>query len=161
VVCYPKVFYALVDRILRKMKKPEVPAEQRLTMPTLICAVAGFVPCWIFGGAALWASTRCVTPVDPLTCAWFVGAYALSVILGMVSLLPGGLVVREAVLSAAVAIQLTPLVGHADAVTLALIVAGLQRLFQLGAEILMGLSGMAMAGKRPALSDLRAQEPQR
>ncbi len=172
VVCHPKIFYGLVNRILRKMKKQEVPAEQRLRMPTLIGAVAGFVPCWIFGGLALWASTRCLFPVGPLECAWFVGAFALSVILGMVSLLPGGLLVREAVLGAAVAIQLTPLLAaqmpaaaaHEQAVTLGLVAAGLQRAFQLAAEVVMGLLGMAAAGaKRAAIapSDLRAQEPQR
>lgn len=144
-VCHPKVFYSLVNRLLRGMKKPEVAPEQRLEMKTLVAAVAGFVPCWIFGGIALWASTRCVADVGIAECAWFAGAFALSVILGMVSLLPGGLLVREAVLGAAVAIELAPALGHDKAVALGLVAAGLQRLFQLAAELLMALIGFVAA----------------
>jgi uncharacterized membrane protein YbhN (UPF0104 family) len=137
----PKVFYGLVNVLLRKMKKPEVAPEQRLRMPVIVLAVLGFVPCWAFGGVALWATARSVYPLNPADCLWFAGAYALSVILGMVFLTPGGLGVREAVLFAAIMLQLSPAVGHAEAVKMAGIVSLLQRLFQVIAEVLLGVIG--------------------
>jgi glycosyltransferase 2 family protein len=144
VVCYPPVFYGVVNRVMRKLKKPQVARERQLGMGTLALAVAGFVPCWIFGGLALWASTMCVHRVDLLGCGWFTGAFALSVILGMVSLLPGGIGVRELVLGVAVTLQLSPEVGHEQAVGLGIAAAGLQRLFQVIAEVVMGGLGAAM-----------------
>src|SRR5437870_3161927 len=53
VACAPPVFYGLVNRILRKMKKPEVPREQWLSPGKVALAAVAFVPCWIFGGLAL------------------------------------------------------------------------------------------------------------
>ncbi len=149
-MCYPPVFYGLVNRVLVRMKKNAVPAEERLGMGTLALVVVGFVPCWILGGVALWASLQCVAPggvagSDLWACKWFAGAYALSVILGMVSLLPGGLGVRDAVLGVAVTLQMTEL-GHSQAVIVGTVAAGLQRLFQIGAEVMLGLAGGAATG---------------
>jgi uncharacterized membrane protein YbhN (UPF0104 family) len=148
--CYPPLFYRLVNSLLRKMKKPEVPREQWLSLPTLLAAVAAFLPCWIFGGLALWASLCAVQPAGLAESWWFPGAYALSVIVGMASLLPGGAGVREALLLAAVTVELTPALGHDRALLLGGAAAVLQRLFQVIAELLMGALGAILTSRRAA-----------
>ena len=139
--CVPPVFYGLVNRLLRKMKRPEVRREEWLGAGTLALAVAGFVPCWICGGIALWGTTQTVCPTGLAESWWFAGAYALSVIIGMASFLPGGAGVREAMLLAAVTIELTPQVGHERAVMFGGMVAVLQRVFQLIVEVMLGIAG--------------------
>ena len=158
--CAPPVFYGLVNRVLGKMKRPEVPAQERLAAGTLALAVLGFVPCWLFGGLAMWGSLRCVQPAEhpvPLAdCWWFAGAYALSVIIGMASLLPGGTLIREAVLGAAAAFQFAAQgVEHSQALLLGTAVAILQRIFQLVVEMLLGLLGMLLTQKKPGPTERR------
>jgi uncharacterized membrane protein YbhN (UPF0104 family) len=148
--CAPPVFYGIVNRLLRKMNKPEVPPSQRLPASTLALAVIAFFPCWIFGGIALWGSVQCVSPkpFPPLDCWWFPGAYALSVIIGMASLLPGGTGIRDAVLGAAAAYLLEDLgVPHNNAVLLGIAVAILQRIFQVLVEVALGLAGLFLTRK--------------
>jgi uncharacterized membrane protein YbhN (UPF0104 family) len=151
--CSPPIFYGIVNRLLRKMKKPEVPPDQRLSASILAVAVIAFVPCWIFGGLALWGSVRCVSP-NPLPlpgCWWFAGAYALSVIIGMASLLPGGTGIREVALGAAAAFQLAALgIPHDQAVILGTAAAILQRIFQVLVEVTLGLAGLVLTRKSPA-----------
>jgi uncharacterized membrane protein YbhN (UPF0104 family) len=147
--CVPAVFYNVVNRLLRKMKKPEVPRGQWLRAGTLVLPVIGFVPCWFFGGLALWASTQAVHITPLAEGVWFAGAYALSVIIGMASMLPGGAGIRDALLGAAVTLQLAPAVGHDRAVLLAGVVAILQRLFQIIVEIVLGILGGMLTAKPP------------
>jgi uncharacterized membrane protein YbhN (UPF0104 family) len=99
----------------------------------------------------MWGSCQCVHLVPLADCWWFAGAYALSVIICMASLLPGGALIREAVLGAAAAFQFSTLPGvaHADAVLLGSAVAVLQRIFQLVVEMLLGLGGMLLTQKTP------------
>ena len=145
--CSPPVFYRLVNRLLAKMKRPEVPREDWLSAPTLIAAVIAFIPVWLFGGLALWASAHCVHALPLQQSWWFPGAFALSVIIGMVSLLPRGAGVREAVLGAAAAIQFMAAgVPQANAVILGTVVAVLQRIFQVIVEILLGSAGALITG---------------
>jgi glycosyltransferase 2 family protein len=161
--CSPRVFYGLVNRLLRKMKKPEVLPRDRLRAPTLALAVVAFIPCWCFGGLAMWGSLRCVSPVSvPLSdCWWFAGAYALSVIIGMASLLPGGTGIRDAALGAAATFQLAAAgVQHDRAVLLGFAVAVLQRIFQVLVEVALGLTGMVLSRKpsaKGATSDNRVR----
>jgi uncharacterized membrane protein YbhN (UPF0104 family) len=129
---------------MKKMKKPPVAPEQRLRMRTLAAAVLAFLPCWFFGGMALWGAVCCVKYISPVDSWWFLGAFALSVIIGMASFLPGGIGMREAVIGAAVVIQLTPAVGHSQAVFYATVVAILQRLFQVVVELVLGVAGGAL-----------------
>jgi glycosyltransferase 2 family protein len=143
--CAPPVFYRLVNGLLRKMKKPEVPPQDRLGAGTLAVAVVAFIPCWLFGGLAMWGSCQCVQSVPLSDCWWFAGAYALSVIIGMASLLPGGAGIREAALGTAAALQFTALgVESSRAVLLGTAVAILQRIFQVLVEVMLGLMGMSM-----------------
>jgi hypothetical protein len=145
--CYPPVFYGLVNRLLRKMKREEVGRDAWLGLGTLVTGVIAFVPCWFFGGIALWSSARAIHDINLADSGWFAGAYALSVIIGMASLLPGGAGVRDAMLGAAAVLQFQQAgVGHAQAVVLGGVVAILQRLFQVIAELIMGGLGGALTG---------------
>ncbi len=147
--CHPRVFYTLVNALLKKMKKPPVPREERLGMGTLGMGVLLFVPCWACGAVALWASTCCLHAVPIWDCLWFIGAFSLSVIIGMLSFLPGGAVIREVVLGTAVTLQLSISgVPQAQAVLLGTLVAVLQRFFQLAAELIVGIAGAVATRKR-------------
>jgi uncharacterized membrane protein YbhN (UPF0104 family) len=146
--CHPAVFYGFVNTLLKRMKKPVIAPEARLGMGTLALAVLMFLPCWICGGAALWVSTHCVFANVPLAAMpVLMGGFALSVILGMLSLLPGGLGVREAVLALFVVWEIHDVAGP-KAEAIAAVAVVLQRLFQIGAEALLGLAGMAVSGGR-------------
>jgi uncharacterized membrane protein YbhN (UPF0104 family) len=148
IICHPSVFYRLVGVLLKKMKRPPVAEEHRLKESVLALSGIAFVPCWICGGFALWATTCCLHSIPLTGSAWFAGAFSLSVIIGMASPLPGGTGIREAVLGATVLFQLTPLVGRDQAVLLAAIAAVLQRVFQLMAEVLLGILGGILTQKR-------------
>jgi len=145
--CAPPVFYGLVNRLLKKMNRPAVPRDHWLSAPTLIAAVVAFLPVWLFGGLALWASAHCVHAIPLPQSWWFPGAFALSVIIGMASLLPGGTGIREAVLGGAAAIQFMAAgMPQPDAVVLGSVVAVLQRIFQVIVEILLGSLGALITG---------------
>jgi glycosyltransferase 2 family protein len=150
ILCAPPVFYGIVNRLLCRMKKPELNRDEWLGAGTLALCVFAFIPCWLCGGLALWGTTQTVHPTPLAESWWFAGAYALSVIIGMASLLPGGTGIREALLLAAVTIQLEPAVGHARAVALAGIVAILQRVFQLIVEVLLGIIGGLLTSRKPS-----------
>lgn len=143
---FPRVFYGVVNRVMRKMGKAQVPRDRQLSLGVLVLAVVGFMPCWLFGGLAMWASVKCVHGVAVGASLWFAGAYALSVIIGMASLLPGGLVVREAILGAAVTMELAGMgMGRSRAVVLAAVAVGLQRVFQIAVEVGLGVIGMGVS----------------
>jgi len=160
VVCYPPVFYGMVNRIMRRLKQTIVPPQEQLGVGTLAFAAIGFVPCWIFGGIALWASTQAVHPIALADCWWFPGAFALSVIIGMGSFLPGGALVRESLLTIAVMLQLSRTIPQQDAWVIAGIVAVLQRLFQVIAEAVLGISGAMITGVRATTPPSAAAESQ-
>ncbi len=145
--CHPRVFYGAINWALRRAKRPEIPRRQQLGMLTLAMAILGFMPCWLFGGVALWASTRCVQAVDPRDCVWFAGAFALSVIIGMATLMPGGIGFRELVLGAAVTLQMPPAMPRDQALLVGGAAAVLQRLFQVVAEIGLGAAGAVVSGR--------------
>ncbi len=155
--CAPPLFYRGVNQLLRKFKRPEVPRQEWLGVGSLVLGVLGFLPCWIFGGISLWASVCCVHPLSLGESWWFAGAYALSVIIGMASLLPGGTGVRDALLLAAVTIALTPAMGIDAATLTAGVVALLQRLFQVVAELLLGLAGAAITSRRNVAEEHQAE----
>jgi hypothetical protein len=146
--CHPRVFYTLVNALLKKMKMAPVPREERLGTGTLAAGVLMFVPCWACGALALWGSTCCLLAIPIGDCAWFIGAFSLSVIIGMLSFLPGGAVIREVVLGTAVTLQLQASgVPEAQAVLLGTLVAILQRVFQLAAELILLVVGAVLTRK--------------
>jgi uncharacterized membrane protein YbhN (UPF0104 family) len=148
--CYPPVFYGIVNRVLIKMKREPVEKTAQLGVGTLVMGVLGFIPCWMFGGLALWASAWAVHRISIVDSWWFIGAYALSVIIGMASLLPGGAGVRDAMLGVAAMLQFQQSgVPHSQAVVYGGVVAVLQRLFQVIAELIMGgFGGLFSRGKK-------------
>jgi uncharacterized membrane protein YbhN (UPF0104 family) len=155
--CHPRVFYGLVGALLKKMKKPSIAPEQKLGEVTLLLGVLAFVPCWAFGGFALWAST-CTLHVVPIgDCFWFIGAFSLSVIIGMISFLPGGTGIREAVLGIAVMLQLSRSgMDHDQAVLIGALVAVVQRVCQIAAELLVGIAGAVLTRRSAATAEISA-----
>jgi uncharacterized membrane protein YbhN (UPF0104 family) len=145
--CHPTVFYTLVNSLLKRTKRPPVPEAERLKMGTLLLGVLAFVPCWICGGVALWATASCLHPLPIVDCAWFIGAFSLSVIIGMASLLPGGTGIREVVLGTAVGLQFSTVMDHDHAVILGTLVAVLQRVYQVVAEAGLGIAGAILTRK--------------
>ena len=140
---HPKVFYMLVNRVLRKMKRPEVPPQQRLRAGHMLLAVIGFFPCWLLGGLSLWCATRGLalagdvhTPPTALDYLKFPGTVAFGVVGGMAFLTPGGVGPREFIMG----LFLYPIVGRTWA-TLAVV---LQRLVQITCEVSLGLVGAAV-----------------
>jgi hypothetical protein len=143
--CHPRIFYGLINQLLLRMKKPQVPASRQLPMRLLVVAVVGFFPCWFFGGLALWAAGCCVDPqLAASDIPWLAGAYGLSVIVGMASFLPAGLAIRESVMIAALVIPFSAHMPQADAWLRAGIAAGLARVFQIVVEALLGVAGAGL-----------------
>lgn len=164
-MCHPRVFYGLFNRGVRTVNaalaargKPPIAEAAPLGMGTLLMAVLRFMPCWIFGGLAMWASARCVHGELPLVHMLpLMGAFALSVILGMLSPLPAGLGVRDAVLILFVSWELAPYVGDNSEAYAAIAVA-LQRCFQMTTEAGLGLVGAAVtAGPAVPVTTAEAQ----
>ena len=138
---YPPWFYRLINGMLARAKRPPVPPEQQLPLRTLLSAVVLFMPCWLFGGLALWSAARCLRPLPLMAGLSFPGAFAFSVVGGMVmALTPGGLGTREAVLTLFLGPLLTP--------PIAAIVALVQRLFQIVSEILLAGLGTLLTARR-------------
>ncbi len=148
---HPAIFYRLMNVALKRFKRPPVDAAHRLRMGDLLLCVIMFMPCWAFGGMALWASARCVAPMLPFgSVVVLMGAFALGVIIGMVSLLPGGAGIREAMLGFFLTLELTHCgVDHNTAIRYATVAAVLQRLYQIIVEAGLGLLGGVITSAVP------------
>jgi hypothetical protein len=153
--CHPRVFYGLVNLGLRQMKRP--PVEPHLSMGQLLLCVLMFLPCWAFGGLVLWAALACVHPVPVSSIPVLMGAFALSVIMGMASLLPGGLGVKEAIVAVFMSFELMPAVEKNQAMVFAAVAMLLQRLFQLVVEAVLGLVGAALTAGGQECSEERGR----
>ena len=143
---HPAVFYGILNPVLRRLRCPEIAPEQRLTMNSLLASVAMMSPCWIFGGFASWATIRCLVPIDIGHFWGLVAAFALSVLAGMISFLPGGFGVREVVQ----ALLLLPIVtasnpgraaSFAEAELVVSLAVLLQRVFQIITEASLAVLG--------------------
>jgi glycosyltransferase 2 family protein len=152
---HPAVFYSFLNPVLRRLGRPEIEQSQRLPMRTLLIATFMMAPCWFFGGFALWASARCLLPVSTEHFWGLMGAFALSVLAGVISFLPGGLGVRELVQG----LFLLPVVTltipesdalHAKAKLVVTLIVLLQRVFQIIAEAGLGLLGGFLTASIPA-----------
>jgi uncharacterized membrane protein YbhN (UPF0104 family) len=161
---HPSGLYRFVNPVLRKFGRPEIAPDQRLSMRTLLVSSIMMLPCWLFGGFALWATIRCLIPV-PVTHFWgLVSAFALSVLAGMVSFLPGGLGVREIVqgvfLLPVVSMSIVPAdASHAKAQLIVTLVVVLLRILQIAAEAGLGLlGGLLTASSLEGSQTLQRQE---
>jgi len=99
---------------------------------TLICGWAAMVCGWVVMGTSLWAMLRGLDFPANLAQSWYLytAIVAMAVVVGFVSMIPGGLFAREAVFTG----LLGPLVGGG---AMALIVAAALRLTWLLAELLI------------------------
>ncbi len=96
---YPKVFAALVNVALRKLKRQ--PITVAVDLRHYVLPLAAAFAQWLFWGLALWLTTRAITyvPLSTLTVCIFMIAMA-NTIGYLVVFSPGGLGAREAVLYA-------------------------------------------------------------
>jgi glycosyltransferase 2 family protein len=155
---HPAVFYRILDSVLRTLRRPAIEPDQRVPMRALLAAVLAMTPCWFFGGFALWASARCLVPIAPGQFWSLMSAFAVSVLAGAVSFLPGGLGVRELVQGR----LLLPLVRqaipvsdplHGNATLVVALIVVLQRVFQITTEAALSLLGAAVMAHWPARSE--------
>ena len=86
---------------------------------------------WVFMGASLWAVLRAMgTPADLADLHLYTAAIAMAVVGGFLSMIPGGLLTREAILGALLVHQLGDVAS-------ALVAVALLRLVWLVAEVLI------------------------
>jgi glycosyltransferase 2 family protein len=144
-ILHPRVFYKIVNRMLKKFGRPPVDEAHQLGIGTLALSVLLFVPCWLFGGLSLWACLRCVgVPAEDIFMIILPGTFAASVIGGMaIGVAPGGLGPREAIQVALLSAVMAK--SHTGDIVLAV---GLQRLSQVLVEVTLGMAGAALTGAR-------------
>jgi uncharacterized membrane protein YbhN (UPF0104 family) len=153
VAIHPAVFYRLVNSALKRMGRPVIEPGRRLPMRSVMVSTVMMLPCWFFGGLALWATIRCLLPVGFDHFWALLSAYSFSILLGIFSFLPGGLGVRELVqgyLLLPVVAASIPATGAmtAEATIVVSLVVMLQRLFQIIIEIGLGLLGGSLTSLR-------------
>jgi uncharacterized membrane protein YbhN (UPF0104 family) len=160
---HPAVFYRFVNLLLRRMGRPEVDTGRRLPASAIMLSILLMIPCWLFGGLAAWASARCLVPVGVGQFWSLTGAFSISVLAGMISLLPGGLGIREAVqgiLVYPVVMSALPAAGGlpAEAKIIVAMMVMLQRLFQIAVEVGLGLTGGFLTRSLPVNNKNSANE---
>ena len=117
--------------------------EHQITTRLLAMGWLASVACWVLLGWSMWATLRAigVTSVSPIAdLPLLVAVVTLSIVAGFVSMLPGGMVVRDALLFE----LLSKSCGEADA----LVAAILWRLVSLLAEL--AICGILEVAKRAA-----------
>ncbi len=131
---HPKIFFGIVNAALKSMKRGPIPPSRHFRKFDMACAVLMFMPSWLFGGFGLWSAIHCVHGVSALEMFPLAGIFGLSVTLGMLSMFPGGLGVREAVQ----ALFLMPIVHSAELIVVAV---ALPRVFQITVELTLAILG--------------------
>lgn len=131
---HPRVFFSVINLALKSMKRGPIPPDRRFRLRDMIGAVIRFLPCWIFGGIAMWASVRAMHPIGMMEMFKLTGVFALSVSLGMFSLLPSGLGVRDGVQM----LFLGPLLGIPQLVVVAV---AMLRVVQILVELSLAVTG--------------------
>lgn len=151
-VFHPKIFFFMINMALKSMKRGPIPPSRQFRIRHMLSAVGMFMPVWFLGGLALWASVHSIHAISLHAYPDLVGTFALSVSLGMFSLLPGGLGVREAIQ----ALFLTPIVGSPELIVVAV---AMPRVAQIVVEMtLAGIGGVVNA--RMTRRNAGAQQPQ-
>ncbi len=149
---FPPFFRALAKRLGVGRSDPLIGEKLGgLTMKTLGVGWLMMTVAWIFLGLSLWATIRGVgIDTGPLldNLPRFTLAAALSIVLGFVAMIPGGIGVREFAMAQVLTIYFTETLTasnpaldaetvQAIAVTIGIIVAGAQRLVSILAELTM------------------------
>lgn len=152
VLCFPRLLNAIVDRMLRTLKRE--PLERGLSAGAVLRAVVTFVLVWLSFGVHTLLLARAVAgdgaPHPGLTTAAMTG-YALSVSLGMLTIiLPAGLGAREGLL--------TLILSTAMPTPAAAAVAIMSRFIVTIVDVLAALGGWLYARSHHLLSERHAAE---
>lgn len=103
---HPRVFGPVVARALRFLRRP--PLEVTLGVRTVLGMLLLFVIDWFVAGTGAWLLARAITGLGVEQLPLVIVAYALAYVAGMVAFfIPSGLGVREAVLTASLAEELS------------------------------------------------------
>jgi len=137
----PPVFRRLALRMRVGRNDPNIERKLRgVTWPLMTAGWLGVATGWVLIGLSLWATLRSmgIAGLDPLLhLHFYVAAAALAVVAGFLSLLPGGAVVREVILTAILGIYFSQVI-HADPRQAnPLVTAVVLRLVWLGAELIL------------------------
>src|SRR6476661_7828002 len=153
VLCVPRLLNAIIDRMLRTLKRE--PLEHGLSAPAVLRAVATFVLVWLSFGVHTLLLARAVAgdaPHPDLTTAAMTG-YALSVSLGMLTVvLPAGLGAREGLLTLVLATAMPTPAAAAVAIMSRFIVTIVDVLVALGGW-LYARSHHLVSARRDAVAD--------
>lgn len=115
---------ALRQRVVRLIERaPSLPGGLRLDRATARAALGAapsatslYLVVWGLYGLAFWTTGRALFAVPVSDLSWYIGAFALGWLAGLVAVFaPGGIGVREAVIAALLSSRL----GQADAIVLA------------------------------------------
>ena len=151
VLCVPRLLNAVIDRMLRTLKRE--PLEHGLSAPAVLRAVATFVLVWLSFGVHTLLLARAVAgdaPHPDLTAAAMTG-YALSVSLGMLTVvLPAGLGAREGLL--------TIILSTAMPTPAAAAVAIMSRFIVTIVDVLAALGGWLYARSHHLITERKAEQ---
>lgn len=147
----PPVF-SVLPRVTSKL----APAARRhvdspIAWRTFFQCLAFGVVAWLFLGASFWATVQavCPTSIGVASIPAMTAVFAFSFVAGFLSMLPGQLLVREAILVAGV----LPLIGGNDSNPTPILAAGLSRLITLVVETLMAsILYLTLRGSRANLT---------
>jgi glycosyltransferase 2 family protein len=135
---------AVARRVERSIFRRQGPSESDLAATAAITfrAWLSFVPLWILHGIGFWLLARALFSVSVDQLPFFVGSFAIAWLAGLAAVFaPGGIGVREAVVAA----LLTPRIGAAEALTLALA----SRTMLLTIDVLLGGAALLVPVRRP------------
>jgi uncharacterized membrane protein YbhN (UPF0104 family) len=151
VLCVPRLLNAIIDRMLRTLKRE--PLEHELSAGAVLRAVVIFILVWVAFGVHTLLLARAVAgdaPHPDLTAAAMTG-YALSVSLGMLTIvLPAGLGAREGLL--------TLILSTAMPTPAAAAVAIMSRFIVTIVDVLAALGGWLYARSHHLISERHAAE---
>ena len=130
----------------------------RVGYGTLLSGWIAMTLCWVLQGLSLWATLRAIGVGGTLNLTdltLYIGCVALAVVAGFASFIPGGLVVRDLVLTAVLAPQLGSS-GEANAIAGAVLLRVVWLVSDLGISVILYFA----AGERwSAASAAAADEP--
>lgn len=125
-VIHPRIFVAMLNWILRKLRRQPIPAAPPVA--GYIWPVLAIFAQWLFAGTALWLLTLSLTPVSITMIPLFIASAALAITLSFLApFAPGGIGIREGLYL----ITIGPAVGPAAAIVV-LAMRVLQTLVEIG-----------------------------
>ena len=102
----PPIFNRIVSYMFKKLKKKDFVSE--LTYKTIIMLFGVYVLVWMFNGTAFYLLVSAISPQPLAHILPIIGIYTISWVIGLYSFLtPGGLGVREGIISALLATYVT------------------------------------------------------